>query len=91
MGYTDFSHQWVERFHKFLFTPCEFRFKLKFAGEVTEYQFKKKALEVSSVNQVKADYPAVIYATQYGYLKWSSMDFKDVTIEELSNLQNKKA
>jgi len=52
LGYHDFSHQWVERFQKFLFTSCEFRFKLKFGGENVDYTFKKKALEISSANQI---------------------------------------
>ena len=39
----------------------------------------------------KTEYPVIIYATQYGVLKWSGKDFRDTTIEELKKLQNKKA
>ena len=83
MGYTDFSHQWVERFHKFLFTPCEFRFKLKFAGEVTEYQFKKKALEVSSVNQVMTSISTFLNeSVRYKYASPTDFDTKGFYVKE---------
>lgn len=40
---------------------------------------------------LKSDYPITLYNTQARSLKWSTVDFKQLTVDELSNLQNKEA